>query len=490
MVLIRFAKTPKLYYYIFVPVALILTYFYVFKKKHVYSGVLNYTNWLPSEGYSPFQIRKSVDGVKISFLRPSPNSGSQNIMGADTRINESYKDSSLPKSFSFQINMATPPTADSIRFIFLIPSKRVPLPNKSSGTKITAKPSGKNIEMEISNMSSISKNGINNSREDSNMGIKHDINPTVKRAKTNSSKKFNPNSSAKFVRLANMVGKQNKTKFELNAITLPRAKFRDLDLLFSGKLAADDPSVIRALSEGFIYPPSTYPEYILKEPAKKDFSMGQIEAIRPYLDFKQPGFFVECGALDGETRSNSLYLEREFKWEGLLVEADAKNFNLLLGKRRKSYSINSCMSIKPSPLILPFYEHFNLGHVIHPGTNKKETIGKAMPCFPLYSMLLALNKTQIDYFSLDIEGSELDVLMTVPFDKVFIKVLSVEFYHVRQGSFNLKNFMIARAFTLVNKVTHPKALANDFIFVNNKVIQDFQRAYTKFSIKTNKSEVS
>lgn len=43
-------------------------------------------------------------------------------------------------------------------------------------------------------------------------------------------------------------------------------------------------------------------------------------------------------------------------------------------------------------------------------------------CFPLYTYLLALNITVIDYFSLDVEGSELNVLKTIPFDKINIKV--------------------------------------------------------------------
>lgn len=43
-------------------------------------------------------------------------------------------------------------------------------------------------------------------------------------------------------------------------------------------------------------------------------------------------------------------------------------------------------------------------------------------CFPFYTYLLALNITVIDYFSLDVEGSELNVLKTIPFDKVDIKV--------------------------------------------------------------------
>ncbi len=44
---------------------------------------------------------------------------------------------------------------------------------------------------------------------------------------------------------------------------------------------------------------------------------------------------------------------------------------------------------------------------------------------------MALDNPTIDYFSLDVEGSELAVLKTIPFDKVDIKVgyfLSMETY--------------------------------------------------------------
>ena len=44
-------------------------------------------------------------------------------------------------------------------------------------------------------------------------------------------------------------------------------------------------------------------------------------------------------------------------------------------------------------------------------------------CFPLYSLLMALNQTTVNYFSLDIEGHEKKVLETIPWNKVDIKVL-------------------------------------------------------------------
>ncbi len=41
--------------------------------------------------------------------------------------------------------------------------------------------------------------------------------------------------------------------------------------------------------------------------------------------FQKNGFFIEVGALDGETRSNTLILERKFGWNGVLIEADPMN---------------------------------------------------------------------------------------------------------------------------------------------------------------------
>ena len=45
-----------------------------------------------------------------------------------------------------------------------------------------------------------------------------------------------------------------------------------------------------------------------------------------------------------------------------------------------------------------------------------------MQCLPLYTILLALGNPAVHHFSLDIEGAELPVLKTVPWDKVDIRL--------------------------------------------------------------------
>ena len=59
---------------------------------------------------------------------------------------------------------------------------------------------------------------------------------------------------------------------------------------------------------------------------------------------KRGGFFVECGAMDGERSSNTLWIEQNLKWNGLLIEADPYFYTQLLGKNRRAWSINACLS--------------------------------------------------------------------------------------------------------------------------------------------------
>jgi len=56
---------------------------------------------------------------------------------------------------------------------------------------------------------------------------------------------------------------------------------------------------------------------------------------------------VECGALDGERSSNTIWLERARGWTGLLVEMDPYFYTQLIGKSRQSWSINACLSPQP-----------------------------------------------------------------------------------------------------------------------------------------------
>ena len=90
-------------------------------------------------------------------------------------------------------------------------------------------------------------------------------------------------------------------------------------------------------------------------------------------------------------------------------------------------------------------------------------------CFPFYSMLLAINRTKIDYFSLDVEGQELNVLKTIPFDKLDISVLTVEYLHTDKEG--LKSFMQSQGYSVNKTLSYEKpSIAQwsyDYVFVKN-----------------------
>jgi hypothetical protein len=139
-----------------------------------------------------------------------------------------------------------------------------------------------------------------------------------------------------------------------------------------------------------------------------------------HVTFSQTnGFYVECGAFDGLSYSNTFYIERQLNWTGLMIEAVPINFKLALEKKRNVTLVPACLSLINKPKVSNFPSAYYVASRIEEnasaGTMKVQ-------CLPLYSILLALNRTTIDIFSLDIEGHELIVLKTIPFDKVDIKV--------------------------------------------------------------------
>ena len=62
---------------------------------------------------------------------------------------------------------------------------------------------------------------------------------------------------------------------------------------------------------------------------------NQAQNISGLLKNMKNGFFIECGAADGESFSNSLLFEMRHQWTGLLIEANPYSFSQLMEKNRK-----------------------------------------------------------------------------------------------------------------------------------------------------------
>ena len=139
----------------------------------------------------------------------------------------------------------------------------------------------------------------------------------------------------------------------------------------------------------------------------------------------RPGTFVEIGANDGVTGSNTLVYERCFGWSGALIEANPTTFAKLAGAgRNRSTSLHSAVCADDDP-----YGHVNItvrgdymsGDLLRMPKSIIRKYGRwingaqaAVPCRSLSSLISSAGlRERIDLLSLDVQGSEERVLKTV-----------------------------------------------------------------------------
>jgi FkbM family methyltransferase len=164
------------------------------------------------------------------------------------------------------------------------------------------------------------------------------------------------------------------------------------------------------------------------------------------LDFKKNGYFVEFGATNGVDLSNSYLLEKEFEWTGILAEP-AQCWHQELRENRSSHIETNCVW-RDSKSTLNFNEvdSAELSTIStysssdnHSATRKN---GKnyEVSTISLLDLLEKYNAPkQIDYLSIDTEGSEFEILSNFDFAKYQFNVITVEHNYtpIRGQIFNL-----------------------------------------------------
>lgn len=256
---------------------------------------------------------------------------------------------------------------------------------------------------------------------------------------------------------------------------------------FISEWDAEDPRLIDHIRKHYLYPPVSHNiPYHLDNPDRRYWSTNkkQSEIVESIFKGKQNGFFIECGAFDGETYSNTLSLEKYFNWTGVLIEPDYLNMQNLLTKGRKSWIVNGCLAGSQRPEKMAFYGASYVGslegHMRLPRrllTRLWQPMKYQMVwCFPLTSILKALNKTKIDYFSLDVEGAETAVLNGMDWSKITVDVIQVE-YTLFQGAYFDKDLSTRRKKEIISIISkylpNHKLITNvylDLIFADKKLV--------------------
>ena len=153
------------------------------------------------------------------------------------------------------------------------------------------------------------------------------------------------------------------------------------------------------------------------------------EKINRILDFND-GFYIECGSYDGVDQSNTLILERNKNWKGILIEASESSLERCKNNRSdKNIFVNCILSSSENEdkiLKGDFCEPDLMSSINgeRRGVNGEcEVISKTIT-----SVLKENDISEVDFFSLDVEGHELEVLKGLDFKYCSPKWIVIEIY--------------------------------------------------------------
>ena len=185
-------------------------------------------------------------------------------------------------------------------------------------------------------------------------------------------------------------------------------------------------------------------------------------------------FYIEVGANDGITQSNTYFLEKVYGAKGMLIEASPALFEKCYLNRDKKNIFEHCALVS-TEYNRPFVELI-YGNLLTTSTESTDVIPTShaklglkkpyfkkllqLPSDPIYNFLapaLSLNSLiekysieSIDFLSLDVEGNELSVLQGCNLKNKKIKNILVESRNHKQINEYLSNF----GYTLIKKLSY------------------------------------
>jgi FkbM family methyltransferase len=183
-----------------------------------------------------------------------------------------------------------------------------------------------------------------------------------------------------------------------------------------------------------------------------------------YFKNKVGGVFVDIGAHDGKSLSNTYFYEKILKWTGLCIEPLPKVFKQLKENR-------SCILIEGAAWkedttkqfrIVEGYPEMLSGFIdTYPDAHQKRiadeialmggsSIDVDIKCFNVTRLLLEHKLTEIDFLSIDVEGSELDILESIDYEKIKINVILAENNY---NDSRLASFLETKGYELAGRIS-------------------------------------
>ena len=162
-------------------------------------------------------------------------------------------------------------------------------------------------------------------------------------------------------------------------------------------------------------------------------------ALEAYLP-SNPGVFLEAGAHDGYTQSNTYFLERHRGWSGILVEP-APTLFAKAAKRRSRSRVFECALVGPENVgsvtiqfgdltstTLDDADHAELGLA----TSGLSGYATTVPARTLSDVITDAGVDRIDFMVLDLEGREIEALRGLDHARHHVELILVEMLDMEQ----------------------------------------------------------
>lgn len=161
---------------------------------------------------------------------------------------------------------------------------------------------------------------------------------------------------------------------------------------------------------------------------KSESQLDQELVAASIAGFRKEGFFVEFGATNGVSLSNSLSLERDLNWTGILAEPGHEWQDEL--RRNRKCAISNKAVWSESGKTLSFLENAELSTLVEfKNSDQHARRGKTydVETISLLDLLREFDAPRhIDFLSVDTEGSELEVLSAFDFSQYSFGFICVE----------------------------------------------------------------
>ncbi len=178
-------------------------------------------------------------------------------------------------------------------------------------------------------------------------------------------------------------------------------------------------------------PSAQFFKAVIAPPAGAKAQIGQDLFVLQTLKHKRGGYFVEVGVGDGEGLSNSVLLERDYGWRGLLAEPNPEFHTRIKASRTATLDTRAVFS--ESGRDVEFICETGAGElsgIVETIQRRGSTSAHQMIKVPTVSLNDLLSEHGappiIDYLSVDTEGSEFEILKGLDFARFRPLVLTVE----------------------------------------------------------------